>query len=65
MFEKFSWWFANDCKHEIKYLWSVNSNKKNLIIFKRIENNEIETRKDRKKYINYRNIINFEILKAN
>ena len=38
-FEKFSQWFGNDCKHEIKYPWSENADKKNAIIFKRIVDN--------------------------
>ena len=29
MFAKSSIRFGNGCKHEIKYLWSVNANKKN------------------------------------
>ena len=39
MFGKFSGWFVNDCKHEIKYPWSVDASKKSAIIFKRIESN--------------------------
>ena len=59
MFEKFSWWFVNDRKHEIKYPWLANTNKKNAIIFKTIQKSATETRHDRieKKWLNYKNII--------
>ena len=36
MFEKFSQWFKNGCKHEIMYPWSLKANKKTAIILKRI-----------------------------
>ena len=62
MFEKFSSWFVNDCKHEIKYPWSVNTNKKNAIIFKTIQS---KTRLDRieMKWLNYKNIIKLPNIK--
>ena len=46
MFEKFSWWFVNDRKHEIKYPWLANTNKKNAIIFKTIQSNWNQTWQD-------------------
>ena len=64
MFEKFSWWFVNDCKHEIKYPWSVNTNKKNAIIFKTIQS---KTRHDRLKWSGWtiKILLHFQILKSN
>ena len=34
MFEKFSQWFVNDCKHKIKCNLSANASKRNTIHLK-------------------------------